>query len=123
MLTALLEKIQDRGKLVLNRRVAAIDHDEKGVTVRCEDGTEHRGDVVVGADGVHSVVRHEMWRLSDEVDPSRISDKEKDCKSITQSPHFNRARNISDARASPHGRIQLHVRNIEAAAGRSCWKI
>lgn len=31
-----------------------IEQDDEGVTVRFQDGTSARGDIVVGADGVHS---------------------------------------------------------------------
>lgn len=34
----------------------------EGVMVTCMDGSQFVGDVVAGADGVHSRVRQEMWR-------------------------------------------------------------
>lgn len=37
-----------------------MDNDQ--VTVRTQDGSVYTGDIVVGADGVHSTVRQEMWR-------------------------------------------------------------
>lgn len=41
----------------LNTRVAAIDEHAQGATVRCVDGRQFDGDLVIGADGIHSVLR------------------------------------------------------------------
>lgn len=38
----------------------------EGVLVRTKDGEDYKGDLVVGCDGVHSIVRREMWRISAE---------------------------------------------------------
>lgn len=40
-------------------------------------GQEYTGDLVVGADGVHSVIRSEMWKLADALEPGRVSKREK----------------------------------------------
>jgi hypothetical protein len=37
--------------------------------VRCEDGSVFIGDLVVGADGVHSRTRREMQRIGNEEEP------------------------------------------------------
>lgn len=55
----------DKSKALVNSRVSKIDHSGKGVVVHCENGEEYAGDIVVGADGVHSVVREEMRRYAD----------------------------------------------------------
>jgi salicylate hydroxylase len=41
----------------LNRKVAGFEEDPGGVTLRFDDGTSERGDLLIGADGVKSVVR------------------------------------------------------------------
>ena len=43
--------------LHLGRRVVAVEDTMGGAAVRFEDGSTAEGDVVVGADGIHSVVR------------------------------------------------------------------
>ena len=45
-------------------KVARVDHDERGATVTLEDGTTHRGEIVVGADGIHSLVRDQLFGKS-----------------------------------------------------------
>jgi 2-polyprenyl-6-methoxyphenol hydroxylase-like FAD-dependent oxidoreductase len=44
----------------LGAQFAGYTQDEAGVTVRFEDGREERGDLLIGADGLHSAVRAEL---------------------------------------------------------------
>jgi 2-polyprenyl-6-methoxyphenol hydroxylase-like FAD-dependent oxidoreductase len=54
-----------------------VEYSSDGVTVHCENGSSFDGDLVVGADGIHSVVRTAMWRHADKADPSAFSIKDK----------------------------------------------
>lgn len=65
MLQILANHIQRKECILANKRVQKISQDPKGATVFCTDGTQYRGDIVVGADGVNSTVRHEMWRAAE----------------------------------------------------------
>jgi FAD dependent monooxygenase len=47
------------------------------VKVHLADGTFEEGDIVVGADGVHSLTRQVMWDYAAQTDPSSISDSDK----------------------------------------------
>jgi salicylate hydroxylase len=60
---ALAEAVRavDPGAIVLAARCAGIREDERGAVLRFEDGGEARADLVVGADGVHSVVRESLF--------------------------------------------------------------
>ncbi|KAH1656598.1 orotidine-5'-phosphate decarboxylase [Aspergillus fumigatus] len=51
-------------KLMGEILVVNIESTPDGVTVRTSHGHVYQGDLVVGADGVHSRVRAEMWRLA-----------------------------------------------------------
>lgn len=47
-------------QIQLGQRVAAIEQTPTGVTVATERGLRATGDVLIGADGIHSVVRREI---------------------------------------------------------------
>jgi 2-polyprenyl-6-methoxyphenol hydroxylase-like FAD-dependent oxidoreductase len=48
------------GRLHLDRRCVGFDEDGGGIWLRLASGERHRGDVVVGADGVHSEIRRQI---------------------------------------------------------------
>lgn len=63
-LLAALEQAVPAATIHLGKRTVAIDEGADGITVRFEDGTSQRVDVLVGADGIHSTVRKHL--LGDE---------------------------------------------------------
>lgn len=54
-----------------------INQSTSGVTVQTDDGSVYQGDVAVGADGVHSKARSEIWRMLATEHPGRITYEEK----------------------------------------------
>ena len=54
---ALLQALGEHVDVRLGRRCVGIDETSTGVELRFADGTTAQADVVVGADGVHSVIR------------------------------------------------------------------
>ncbi|PYH98720.1 putative monooxygenase [Aspergillus ellipticus CBS 707.79] len=50
-----------RSQVHVNKKVVRVEHHSTHVLVHCLDGTAYEGDLVVGADGVHSKIRREMW--------------------------------------------------------------
>ncbi|KAG7103743.1 FAD-dependent monooxygenase andE like protein [Verticillium longisporum] len=70
VLRVLYENLHDKSPIHLLRRITSVDHSgTDGVVVHCQDGTIVAGDVLVGCDGVNSLVRREMWRLSEHGKP------------------------------------------------------
>ncbi|KAI8302434.1 FAD-dependent monooxygenase andE [Colletotrichum sp. SAR11_240] len=63
LLQVLHDNLKQKNKVNPSKRVNKIDLSEKGVTVYTTDGSIYEGDIVVGADGIHSTVRSEMWRI------------------------------------------------------------
>ncbi|KNG91099.1 hypothetical protein ANOM_000766 [Aspergillus nomiae NRRL 13137] len=46
----------------INKKVVRVENLPNKAVVHCKDGSTFEGDLVVGADGVRSIVREEMWR-------------------------------------------------------------
>ncbi|KEY71323.1 hypothetical protein S7711_05914 [Stachybotrys chartarum IBT 7711] len=51
-------------KVLPNKQVVFIDEAQHSVTVTCVDGSTYTGSMVIGADGVHSMVRRHMRRAA-----------------------------------------------------------
>ncbi|MFD0667616.1 3-hydroxybenzoate 6-monooxygenase [Ramlibacter sp. MAHUQ-53] len=68
--TSLLEGAVETGRVefVTSARVERVEQDEAGVTVHCANGKSHRGQALIGADGVKSVVREQYVG-----DPARVT--------------------------------------------------
>ncbi|KAB8261859.1 hypothetical protein BDV32DRAFT_121139 [Aspergillus pseudonomiae] len=65
VLQTLYNKVQDKSKILTRKKVKTIDNSEStGVKITTTDGSIYSGDLVVGADGIHSIVRQEMARLN-----------------------------------------------------------
>lgn len=64
LLNVLYGNLKDQSKILVNKRVSEIIENDSGVEVQTTDGQLYRGDIVIGADGVHSIVRKEMRRMA-----------------------------------------------------------
>ena len=58
--------IVDKSKVLTNKRVESVRNTAHGVEVTTTDGSIYTGDMVIGADGVHSRVRQEIQRHAGE---------------------------------------------------------
>lgn len=76
VLQVLYSNIKDKSKVMPNKRVCGVEHREGRVIVTTSDGSTYDGDIVVGADGIHSAVRSEMWRIADSMSPGFIPAEE-----------------------------------------------
>lgn len=56
-LLGMLYRAADPEKVIAGAKLVGFDDDGSGVIARFEDGREERGDVLVGADGLRSIVR------------------------------------------------------------------
>jgi salicylate hydroxylase len=57
----LLAKCIDTSRLYLGHQLTHIEEDASEIALRFTNGSTHRADVVIGADGVHSVVRRILY--------------------------------------------------------------
>jgi 2-polyprenyl-6-methoxyphenol hydroxylase-like FAD-dependent oxidoreductase len=60
LLQSILRPALDKGVLQLGAECVGVVQDEAGATVRLADGGSEQGDLVVGADGLNSLVRASM---------------------------------------------------------------
>ncbi|KAI1415621.1 FAD/NAD(P)-binding domain-containing protein [Hypoxylon sp. FL1857] len=67
----------EKSWVLTNKKVTGISTDDSGVSVLCADGTKYDGSVIIGADGVHSVVRRRMRELALKASPTIDIDDEK----------------------------------------------
>lgn len=56
-------------RVKMNQKVASVGQGPNGVWVVCENGEKYEADVLIGADGIHSVVREQIFKP----DPPRAS--------------------------------------------------
>lgn len=75
------ESYPEKTKVITGKRVTEVKHCQGGICAVTDDGSVYQGSLVVGADGVHSRIRSEMWRMANKDELESISDKEK--KSMT----------------------------------------
>ncbi|RYP02256.1 hypothetical protein DL764_005863 [Monosporascus ibericus] len=76
VLESLYDKIQDKSKILTSERVMAVENNPESAVVTTKTGKEFTGDIVIGADGIHSKVRQEMWRDAQKKSPSWINPAE-----------------------------------------------
>lgn len=77
LLKTIYNNIKDKSHLLPGRRVTKIEQNHKGTTVICQDGTSYTGDVVIGADGVHSRVRETIFRDMEVNAPHLLNSEDK----------------------------------------------
>jgi 2-polyprenyl-6-methoxyphenol hydroxylase-like FAD-dependent oxidoreductase len=72
--------LPDKSTIQTGKKVVSIVEHEQGVRLTLEDGSWEEGDIAIGCDGVHSIVRAAMWQIANRVSPGLITDPEKECK-------------------------------------------
>ncbi|KAI5867263.1 FAD binding domain protein [Durotheca rogersii] len=76
-LEALYETLPDKTRVKTNSPVHSITQDENGVEVVLSNGEVYKGDLVLGCDGVYSMVKSIMWDYANKASPGMITVKEK----------------------------------------------
>ena len=78
LLRVLYENLKDRSKILVSKDLASIKHEATGVTAICADGSSFSGDILIGADGVFSKTRSQMWGLAAS-DHADLIEADKNC--------------------------------------------
>ena len=79
LIQTLYTKLKDKSRVHTSTEIVKIKMTDSGVVIEAKDGSTHSGSIVVGADGVHSQVREEIWRIAGSEKPGYISAAEKNC--------------------------------------------
>ena len=64
VIEVLYKHIRQKDKVLTSRRVVGFEMDEHGVAAECQDGSVHRGSILIGADGIRNTVARRMLQLS-----------------------------------------------------------
>lgn len=66
LIKTLYDTLDDASKAKVHagpgNKAIKIEQSDNGVKVHTEDGTVYEGDIIAGADGIHSTIRTEMWK-------------------------------------------------------------
>ncbi|KAI0886564.1 FAD binding domain protein [Annulohypoxylon maeteangense] len=76
-LQILYDALPDKSFIKTDANVEAVDQNANGVEVRLSNGDVEVGDMVLGCDGVHSVMRSLMWDYANKTSPGLIRTSEK----------------------------------------------
>ncbi|KAE8355657.1 flavo protein monooxygenase [Aspergillus coremiiformis] len=71
ILEVLYSTLKHQSAVLTHKEVVCIEQTTGHVRVTTKDGSTYHGDIVVGADGVHSTVRSEMGRVADHIPMER----------------------------------------------------
>lgn len=82
LLCVLHKHIREKERLLVNQKVVRIDNYEDKVVVQTAAGHVFEAQVIVGADGVRSGVRKEMWRNAEAVGAVPEEDKKGQSKQV-----------------------------------------
>ncbi|KAI0909794.1 hypothetical protein F4823DRAFT_407066 [Ustulina deusta] len=77
-LHVLYEGLPDKSVIRTGLKITELNETSTGVEVMLNDGTVEKGDIVLGCDGVHSVVRRLMWEQMAKIKPSLLSENRED---------------------------------------------
>lgn len=61
------DNIQDKSKILNSKKVVEMQSGKGQVAALTVDGSRYTGDIIIGADGVHSTTRAQMWQLADKL--------------------------------------------------------
>lgn len=78
VIQALYDNLKDKSTVLASKAVLKVISTVDRIQIETTDGCLFTGDVLIGADGIYSTVRHEMWRLADEQSIDHISVIERD---------------------------------------------
>lgn len=119
LLQVLYDTIEHKDRILTGKRVVKLEmSDGELARVHTTEGSVYDGDIVVGADGVHSATRSEMWRLADELVPGTFAGNQEAGKSRLCS--MPESIQLILLHTRPQGQLQVHLWDFHKAT-RICF--
>lgn len=97
LLQVLYDNIKDKSKVITRARVTKIRTTNDGAAAMTINNDVYEGDIVIGADGIHSTVRSEMWKLAQKLRPNWFDPSEEEGRCASRKT----LRNNSDVNSRP----------------------
>jgi 2-polyprenyl-6-methoxyphenol hydroxylase-like FAD-dependent oxidoreductase len=72
----LYDNLKHKTSILTGKGVSGVDLTPQGVHVVTSDGSSYSGDILIGADGIHSSVRTHMWKIAAIQQPGFFSSDE-----------------------------------------------
>lgn len=90
LLQVLARNVKRKSQIRVGKRITEVISSANSVKVKTQDGDSFTGDILVGGDGIHSVVRTEMWRIAREANSNCFPPKplSGQCYCFTSSVHY-----------------------------------
>ena len=66
---SIYNQIQQKDKIITGQKITKIEQTDIGVELSSASGQKWKANIVVGADGVHSATREEMWKMGNKENP------------------------------------------------------
>ncbi|KAL4922267.1 hypothetical protein BDW62DRAFT_196954 [Aspergillus aurantiobrunneus] len=118
------ESYPEKTKILTNKRVTGVKRYPDRLCAVTDDGSLYEGSIIVGADGVHSRIRSEMWRTADEDTPGSIPGEEKNGMTVEYACVFGISSGLKGLEAGEQVNAFLEkaaVMLMQAEGGRVFW--
>ncbi|TEA19168.1 FAD-dependent monooxygenase andE [Colletotrichum sidae] len=70
LICILYNHIKEKDRIFVNKKIRRVETSPDSAVVYAQDGSVFEGEIVIGADGVRSTIRREMWRNADDANDS-----------------------------------------------------
>lgn len=94
-LQVLYDQIKHKDRILLNSGINSIRDTDSGIEILTARGQVYSGAMVVGADGIHSVVRGEMARIASEIPTTAFATNSEEHVACYYNCSFGIAQNIA----------------------------
>ncbi|KAJ3550354.1 hypothetical protein NM208_g23 [Fusarium decemcellulare] len=96
LLQTAYDRLKHKDRVLLSNKIMKVELVARGVEVTTTSGSKFNGSILVGADGLHSAVRQEMYRLGAQLDPEYFPRDEEHKQACHYLCSYGIAQNVPD---------------------------